>query len=182
MSRLFEKYKKEIVPQLMNDFQYKNIHEVPALEKIVINMGVKEGVQDIKILDQLAMEVGLITGQRPVITRAKKAISNFKIRKGNPVGLKVTLRKKTMYEFLDRLVSVAMPRIKDFRGISPNSFDDHGNYSMGINEQIIFPEVEYDKVKKVQGMDITFVTSAKSNAEARELLALMGMPFATGNQ
>ena len=177
MSRLFEKYKKEIVPQLMNDFQYKNIHEVPALQKIVINMGVKEGVQDIKILDQLVMEVGLITGQRPVITRAKKAISNFKIRKGNPVGLKVTLRKKIMYEFLDRLVSVAMPRIRDFRGISLNSFDDQGNYSMGINEQIIFPEVEYDKVKKVQGMDITFVSSSNKKEETRKLLEYLGMPF-----
>jgi len=177
MSRLFEKYKKEIVPQLLHDFNYKNVHQVPALQKIVINMGVKEGVQDIKILDQLTEEVALITGQRPIITRAKKAISNFKIRKGNPVGLKVTLRRKRMYEFFDRLVSIAMPRIKDFRGVSPNSFDEYGNYSMGVSEQIIFPEVDYDKVKKVQGMDITFVTSSNKKEETRKLLEYLGMPF-----
>ncbi|MBU1863957.1 MAG: 50S ribosomal protein L5 [Candidatus Omnitrophica bacterium] len=177
MARLFEKYKKEIVPKLREDFGYKNIHTVPALQKIVINMGVKEAVQDIKILDQLVEEVALIVGQRPVITRAKKAISNFKIRQGNPIGLKVTLRRKIMYEFLDRLLNVAMPRIKDFRGVSVNSFDQKGNYSMGIQEQIIFPEVDYDKVKKVQGMDITFVSSANTKEETKKLLEYLGMPF-----
>ncbi len=177
MSRLFKKYKNEITPKLKSDFNYKNINKVPRLRKIVINMGVKEGVQDIKILDGLADEVALITGQRPVITRAKKAISNFKIRKGNPVGLKVTLRRKRMYEFLDRLISIAMPRIKDFRGVLPNSFDGQGNYSMGITEQIIFPEVEYDKVKQIHGMDITFVSSSNTKEETKKLLEYLGMPF-----
>jgi len=177
MARLLEKYKKEISPKLANDFVYKNVHQIPVLQKIVINMGVKEAVLDIKILDQLAEELGLITGQKPIITRAKKAISNFKIRQGNPVGLKITLRCKRMYEFLDRLISVAMPRIKDFRGVSTTSFDDHGNYSLGINEQVIFPEVDYDKIKKVQGMDITFVTSSQTKEETKALLQYFGMPF-----
>jgi len=177
MARLRDKYRNEIIPKLREDFKYKNVHQVPALNKIVINMGVKEAVLDIKVLDQLVAEVALITGQRPVITRAKKAISNFKIRQGNPVGLKVTLRKKYMYEFLDRLVNVAMPRIKDFRGVLTSSFDEAGNYSMGINEQIIFPEVNYDTVKKIQGMDITFVSSARTKEEAKKLLEYLGMPF-----
>ena len=177
MSKLFERYKKEIIPQLIKDFNFQNIHEVPVLKKIVINMGVKEAVQDIKILDQLVEEVAQITGQRPAITRAKQAISNFKIRKGNPVGLRVTLRRKIMYEFLERLINVAMPRIKDFRGISAHSFDQQGNYSFGINEQIIFPEIEYDKVKKIQGMDITFVFSTNEKESSRKLLEYLGMPF-----
>lgn len=177
MARLMEKYKNEITKKLMDDFQYENYHMVPKLEKIVINMGVKEAVQDIKVLDSLIEEIGLITGQKPVITRAKKAISNFKIREGYPVGLKVTLRKKRMYEFFDRLVNVAMPRIRDFRGVSDKSFDTQGNYSIGLTEQIIFPEVEYDKVKKIQGMDITFVTSGSNKEETKKLLEYMGMPF-----
>jgi len=177
MARLLEKYKNEIRPQLMKDFSFKNIHQSPKLQKIVINMGVKEAVLDIKVLDQLAEEVAIITGQKPVITRAKKAISNFKIRQGNPVGLKVTLRRKMMYEFLDRLINIAMPRIKDFRGISTSSFDDHGNYSFGINEQIVFPEVEFDKVKMIHGMDITFVMSSRLEEPNKKLLEYLGMPF-----
>jgi large subunit ribosomal protein L5 len=177
MTRLIEKYKNEIVKQLSDEFQYTNVHQVPKLEKIVVNMGVKEAVQDIKILDALAEELALITGQRPVMTRAKKAISNFKIREGNPIGLKVTLRGRIMYEFFDRLVNIAMPRIRDFRGVSAKSFDQHGNYSLGIQEQIIFPEINFDKIKKIQGMDITFVTSCESADESRKLLEYLGMPF-----
>ncbi len=161
----------------MEDFKYENVHQVPKLLKVVINMGVKEAVKDIKVLDALVEEVALITGQRPVITRAKKAISNFKIRAGYPVGLKVTLRNNIMYEFIDRFFNVAMPRIRDFQGVSDKSFDKDGNYSMGITEQIIFPEIDYDKVKKVQGMDITFVTSCKNKEESKKLLEYLGMPF-----
>jgi len=177
MARLIEKYKTEVVEKLKSDFQYANVHQIPKLKKIVINMGVKEAVQDIKVLDSLMDEVGLITGQKPVVTRAKQAISNFKIRKGNPVGLKVTLRGRMMYEFLDRLVNIAMPRIRDFRGVSTKSFDGHGNYSIGVSEQIIFPEINYDKIKKIQGMDITFVTSCESKEESKKLLEYLGMPF-----
>jgi large subunit ribosomal protein L5 len=177
MARLREKYKTEVIEKLKSDFQYKNVHQIPRLQKIVINMGVKEAVQDIKVLDSLMDEVALITGQKPVITRAKQAISNFKIRKGNPVGLKVTLRGRIMYEFLDRLVNIAMPRIRDFRGVSAKSFDQHGNYTIGISEQIIFPEINYDKIKKIQGMDITFVTSCLTQEESKKLLEYLGMPF-----
>jgi len=177
MARLQDTYRSEIVPKLIEEFGYKNVHQVPKLEKIVINMGVKEAVQDIKILDALMEEVALIAGQRPVMTRAKKAISNFKIRKGNPVGLKVTLRGVRMYEFLDRLVNVAMPRIKDFRGIPVKSFDQGGNYSFGISEQVIFPEIDYDKVKKIQGMDIVFVASSTFKEETMSLLKHLGLPF-----
>lgn len=177
MTRLLEKYKTEVIPKLKDEFKYENVHQVPKLEKIVINMGVKEAVSDIKVLDTLMDEVALITGQRPVMTRAKQAISNFKIREGNPVGLKVTLRGVRMYEFLDRFINVAMPRIRDFRGVSRKSFDQRGNYSMGLQEQIIFPEIDYDKVKKIQGMDITFVTSCDSTDESRTLLKHLGMPF-----
>jgi large subunit ribosomal protein L5 len=177
MSRLLERYKKEIIPQLKNDFQYKNIHQVPKLKKISVNMGIKEAVQDTKILDHIAMELGLITGQKVALTRAKKAISNFKVRQGNPVGLKVTLRKKKMYEFLDRLINVAMPRIKDFRGVSADGFDDQGNYSFGLTEQIIFPEIAFDSIKKIQGMDITFVIASEGPEASRKLLEYLGMPF-----
>ena len=177
MSELLEKYKNEIVPKLMSDFSYENVNQVPKLEKIVINMGVKEAVVDIKVLESLMEEVAVITGQKPVMTRAKQAISNFKIRKGNPVGLKVTLRRKMMFEFLGRLINVAMPRIKDFRGISTKSFDKSGNYAMGISEQIIFPEISYDSVKKIQGMDIVFVSSGKTKEETKKLLEYLGMPF-----
>ncbi len=177
MPRLLEKYKKEIVPELTKIFKYKNSLKAPQIKKIVINMGVGLGSQDIKILEQAMQELALITGQRPIITRAKKSIANFKIKKGAPIGCKVTLRGYRCYEFLDRLVNVALPRVKDFRGVSPDSFDKNGNYSLGMNEQIIFPEIEYDKVQRMQGLDITFVTSAKTNKEAYELLRLFGMPF-----
>jgi large subunit ribosomal protein L5 len=176
--RLTEKYRNEIAPQLMRVFSLKNKFSVPRLEKIVVNMGVGEGVQDIKILEKCMEELSLITGQKPILRRAKKAIANFKIRKGHPIGCKVTLRKARMYEFMDRLVSVAMPRIRDFRGVSPDSFDEAGNYTLGIMEQTIFPEIDYDRLTRTQGMDITFVIkNAKTNEQARELLRLFGMPF-----
>jgi large subunit ribosomal protein L5 len=151
--------------------------EIPRLQKIVVNMGVKEGAVDIKILDQAALELGRITGQKPLVRRAKKSIAAFKLREGSPIGLKVTLRRARMYEFLDRLFNVAMPRIRDFRGYSEKSFDGRGNYTLGITEQIVFPEVEFDKIKKVQGMDVTFVTTAKTNEEGKRLLELLGLPF-----
>lgn len=172
-----KKYREQVVPALMKARQYKNIHQVPTLEKIVINMGVKEGASDIKILDQLAHELGQITGQKPVVTRAKKSISAFHLKQGMPIGLKVTLRRSKMYEFMERLISVAIPRIRDFRGYVPAGFDDHGNYSFGIQEQLIFPEVEFEKIKKTQGMDVTFVTTSKDKKESKELLELMGFPF-----
>lgn len=175
--RLLEKYKKEIVPELTRIFKYKNSLQAPRIKKMVVNMGVGQGSQDIKILEQAMQELALITGQKPIITRAKKSIANFKIKKGAPIGCKVTLRGYRCYEFLDRLVNVALPRIKDFRGVSADSFDKNGIYSLGINEQIIFPEIEYDKVQRIQGMDISFVTSSRSNKEVYELLRLFGMPF-----
>jgi large subunit ribosomal protein L5 len=176
-SRLAEKYTKEIVPQLVRDFSYKNRLEAPRVEKVVLSMGVKEGVLDIKVLEAAAQELALITGQKPLITRAKKAISAFKLREGNPVGLKVTLRRDRMYQFMDRLFNAAMPRIRDFRGFSPDSFDADGNYNLGLTEQIVFPEIEYDKVRKIQGMNIAFVTTAKTRPEAQRLLEYLGLPF-----
>lgn len=175
--RLLARYRSDVHPSLVKRFGYKNPYQAPRLLKIVVNMGVGQGAGDIKMVEQAAQELGLITGQRPVLTRAKKAISNFKIRRGQPIGAKVTLRRKRMYEFMDRLISVAMPRIRDFRGVSPSGFDEGGNYAFGITEQLIFPEVDYDKVTRVQGMDIIFCTSAKSKEEAQELLRLMGLPF-----
>ncbi|HXV28063.1 MAG TPA: 50S ribosomal protein L5 [bacterium] len=175
--RLHEKFKRDIVPVMMKEFQYRNVMEVPKVKKIVVNMGVKEGKEDIKILEQLAAELGQITGQKVLITKAKKSIAAFKLREGSPIGLKVTLRKARMYEFMDRLFNVAMPRIRDFRGYSDHSFDDFGNFSLGLREQIIFPEIEYDKVKKTQGMDITFVTTARNHKEGKRLLELFGLPF-----
>ncbi|KPK39727.1 MAG: 50S ribosomal protein L5 [Omnitrophica WOR_2 bacterium SM23_29] len=175
--RLLEKYRKQVVPQMMERFNYKNRFQLPQLIKIVINMGVGQGAQDIKVLEAAANDLATITGQKPIITRAKKAIANFKIKKGSPIGCKVTLRGAMMYEFFDRLINVALPRIRDFRGISPDAFDQSGNYALGIFEQAIFPEIEYDKVQRVQGMDIIIVTNAKSAEEARELLRFMGMPF-----
>ncbi len=175
--RLLDVYRKEVVPALLKEFGLKNPMQAPRLEKIVINMGVKEGQEDIKILDQLAVELSRITGQKPVVTRAKKSISSFKLREGSPIGLKVTIRRARMYEFLDRLINVAMPRIRDFRGFSDKSFDQAGNYSLGLTEQIIFSEVEYDKIKKTQGMDITFVTTAKNRKEGKKLLELLGFTF-----
>lgn len=177
MARLKERYKSEIAGKLKEEFGLKNVHQIPRLEKIVLNMGVKEAVQDIKILERLSEEVAAFTGQKPAITRAKKAISNFKIRQGNPVGLKVTLRGDRMYEFLDRLINIAMPRIKDFRGVPDKSFDQQGNYTLGLTEQVIFPEVNQDKVTKVQGMDLCFVTSSTSVEESKKLLEYLGIPF-----
>src|SRR3989338_6276670 len=174
---LHEVYTKRIVPEMMKKFHYKNSMQVPTIKKVVVNMGVGKGAEDVKIVEAAQQELTLITGQRAVITRAKKAISNFKIRENSPIGCKVTLRKKMMYEFLERLVRVALPRIRDFRGISPRGFDQAGNYTFGIQEQNIFPEIETDRVTRVQGMDITFVIDSRSKAESYELLALFGMPF-----
>ena len=178
--RLLNRYRGEVVPQIMKELGFSNTFQVPRLQKVVVNMGVKEGAQDIKILDQVAHELGQITGQKPVVTRARKSISAFKLRQGVPIGLKVTLRKNHMYEFVDRLFNVAMPRIRDFRGYSETSFDQHGNYTLGIQEQTIFPEVEFDKIKKVQGMDVTFVTTSEKKEESKRLLELLGLPFKRG--
>jgi large subunit ribosomal protein L5 len=178
LPRLLEKYRNQISQQLMQAFGIPNKLAVPRLEKIVVNMGVGDAIQDIKILEKAIEELSSITGQRPTLRRAKKAIANFKIRKGIPIGCKVTLRRKMMYEFMDRLLNVALPRQRDFRGVSSDAFDKAGNYTLGIPEQIIFPEIDYDKMSRVQGMDITFVIkNAKSREQARELLKLFGMPF-----
>lgn len=176
--RLQELYQKEIVPKLMETFQVKNKFALPRLEKIVVNMGVGEGIQDIKILEKSMDELALITGQKPILRRAKKAIANFGIREGHPVGCKVTLRRARMFEFMDRLINIAMPRIRDFRGVSVNSFDQAGNYTLGFTEQNIFPEIDTDKISRSQGMDITFVIkNAKTKEQAKELLKLFGMPY-----
>lgn len=177
MARLKDKYKSDIVSLMMNKFGYKNIMQVPKLEKVVLNMGLGEAIQNSKIIDAAVNDIMIIAGQRPVVTKAKKSIAAFKLRAGMSVGAKVTLRGDRMYEFVDKLFNVALPRVRDFRGISPKSFDGRGNYSMGIKEQLIFPEIEYDKIDKVRGMDIIFVTTARTDEEARELLRLMGMPF-----
>lgn len=177
MARLLERYRKEIVPALNKQFGYANPLQSPRLQKIVINVGVGEGATDPKIIEVCLQELALITGQRPIVTKAKKAISNFKIRKGSTIGCKVTLRGRRMYEFMDRLVSIALPRIRDFRGISSKSFDGGGHYTLGLSDQVIFPEIEYDKVEKTYGMDITFVIRSRSQEESRELLKQLGMPF-----
>ncbi|HQD76691.1 MAG: 50S ribosomal protein L5 [Peptococcaceae bacterium MAG4] len=177
MPRLKDKYKNEVVPAMIQKFGYKNIMQVPKLEKIVVNMGLGEAIQNSKIIDAAVNDIMTITGQRPVVTKAKKSIAAFKLRAGMSVGAKVTLRGNRMYEFMDRLVNVALPRVRDFRGLSPKSFDGRGNYSMGVKEQLIFPEIDYDKIDKTRGMDIIIVTTAKTDEEARELLKLMGMPF-----
>ncbi|SCN24085.1 50S ribosomal protein L5 [Clostridium sp. N3C] len=176
-SRLQEKYINEVVPALVEKFGYKNIMEVPRLEKIVVNMGVGEAKDNPKVLESAVNDLQIITGQKPVVTRAKKSIANFKIRENMPIGCKVTLRKQKMYEFADKLMNVALPRVRDFRGVSDKAFDGRGNYSLGVKEQLIFPEIEYDKIDKVRGMDIIFVTTAKTDEEARELLRFLGMPF-----
>lgn len=176
--RLLERYRKEIMPELAKKFNYKNNLEAPRLTKIVINVGLGEATQDMKFLDAAQNELAAITGQKPVVTRAKKAIANFKIRKGSAIGCKVTLRRAMMYEFLDRLIAISIPRIRDFRGLNPDSFDKNGNYSFGLNEQLIFPEVDVDKVMKSHGMDITLVMDSNTKEEALELLRLLGMPFA----
>ena len=175
--RLKEKYDKETVPALMKRFGYKNVMQVPRLEKIVVNVGVGEAIQNMKLLDAISADLAAVTGQRPVVRRSKRAISNFKLKAGMPIGTTVTLRKSRMYEFFDRLVNVAIPRIRDFRGTSPNSFDGRGNYNLGITEQIIFPEIDYDKVEKIMGMNVTVVTSAKTDEEGFELLKGLGVPF-----
>ncbi len=174
---LKDRYEKEIIPTMMREFEYKNKLQVPRIEKIVINMGVGEGARNPDLLEQHAKELALITGQRPLVTRAKKSISNFKIRKGMTIGLKVTLRGARMYNFLYKLINVVLPKVRDFRGLNPNSFDGRGNYSFGLTEQLVFPEISPDEVKKIQGMDITIVTTAKTDEEAKRLLELFGMPF-----
>ena len=174
---LKEKYIKEVVPQLKSKFNYSNIMEIPKIDKIVVNMGVGEAIQNIKILDSAVEELKLITGQKPVITRAKKSIAAFKLRSGMPIGCMVTLRKDRLYDFYNKLVNIALPRVRDFRGTSVKSFDGHGNYALGIKEHIIFPEIDYDKIDKIKGMNIVIVTTSKSNQEAKYLLELLGMPF-----
>ena len=178
MSRLKDLYKDEIVDAMIKKFGYKNIMEVPKLDKIVINMGVGEAKENAKVLDSAVKDLETITGQKVVLTRAKNSVANFKIREGMPIGCKVTLRGEKMYDFMDRLVNLALPRVRDFRGVSADSFDGRGNYALGVKEQLIFPEIEYDKVEKVRGMDVIVVTTAKTDEEARELLRLFGMPFA----
>ncbi len=177
MARLKDTYKNEIVASMVKKFGYKNVMEVPKIEKIVINMGVGEAKDNIKALEAAVKDLEIISGQKVVTTKAKNAIANFKIREGMPIGCKVTLRGERMYEFVDRLINLALPRVRDFRGVNPNAFDGRGNYALGVKEQIIFPEIEYDKVDKVRGMDIIFVTTAKTDEEARELLTLFNMPF-----
>ncbi len=178
MARLKDDYKANVAPALMSKFNYKSVMQIPKLDKVVINVGAGEAKDNSKAIDAIMEDLSKITGQKPVICRAKKSVANFKLREGMPIGVKVTLRGERMYEFIDRLFNVALPRVRDFRGINPNSFDGRGNYSMGIKEQLIFPEIEYDKIDKVRGMDIIFVTTANTDEEARELLTLMGAPFA----
>jgi len=177
MARLRDYYLKTVVPALVKEFDYKNPMQVPKMEKIVVNMGLGEAISNVKIIDGAVQEMAMITGQKPVITKAKKSIATFKLRQGMPIGCSVTLRKEVMYEFFDRLVNVALPKVRDFRGISPTAFDGRGNYSIGLHEQIIFPEIEYDKIEKIKGMNITIVTTARTDEEARMLLRLMGVPF-----
>ncbi len=177
MGRLKEMYTNEVAPALMSKFSYKSTMQIPKLEKVVINIGMGEAKENPKAIEAAAADLAAITGQKPVITKAKKSVANFKLREGMNIGLKVTLRADKMYEFVDRLFNVALPRVRDFRGINPNSFDGRGNYALGIKEQLIFPEIDYDKIDKIRGMDIIFVTTAKTDEESRELLSLMGAPF-----
>ncbi len=178
MPRLKDSYRKEVVPALMKEFGYRNVMEVPRLEKIVVNVGVGEALQNAKALDHTVQDISIITGQRPIVTRAKKSIAGFKLREGMTVGVKVTLRGDRMYDFLDRLCNIALPRRRDFRGVSPDSFDGRGNYSLGLREQLVWPEIDYDSIDKVRGMEISIVTTAKTDEEGRHLLQLLGMPFA----
>jgi large subunit ribosomal protein L5 len=177
MSRLRERYVKEVVPALRKEFAYRNVMAVPKIEKIVVNMGLGEATQNVKVIDAGADELGRITGQRPATTRAKKSIAQFKVRKGMPIGTMVTLRGERMYEFLDRLIAIALPRVRDFRGISPRGFDGRGNYTLGLRDQLMFPEIDYMKVDKARGLNVSVVTTANTDEEARRLLQLMGMPF-----
>ncbi len=178
MARLKEYYVKEVAPSLMKKFGYKSVMQIPKLDKIVINVSCGEARDNAKVIDAIIADLGTITGQKPIVCKARKSVANFKLREGMSIGAKVTLRGERMYEFLDRLFNVALPRVRDFRGINPNAFDGRGNYNMGLKEQLIFPEIEYDKIDKVRGMDICFVTTAQNDEEARELLTLMGAPFA----
>ena len=178
MARLRNEYKEKIAPALMNKFNYKSVMQIPKLDKVVINVGCGEARDNVKVIDAIVSDIRQITGQQPVICKAKKSVANFKLREDMPIGVKVTLRGERMYEFVDRLFSAALPRVRDFRGLNPNSFDGRGNYSMGIKEQLIFPEIDYDKIDKVRGMDIIFVSTANTDEEAREMLTLMGAPYA----
>ena len=178
MARLKDFYKNEVAPALMKKFEYKSVMQIPKLDKVIVNVGAGDCKDNQKALDAIVKDIATITGQRPVVTKAKKSVANFKLREGMSIGVKVTLRGDMMYEFVDRLFSVALPRVRDFRGINPDAFDGRGNYSLGLKEQLIFPEIEYDKVEKVRGMNVVFVTTAPNDEEAKELLALMGAPFA----
>ena len=175
--RLFETYQKDVVPKLKEEFGYTNLHQVPAITKIVLNMGLGEATQNPKLIERAVEELGLITGQKPTVRRAKKSVSNFKLREGQPIGCAVTLRRQVQWEFLDRLLTIALPRVRDFKGVSPKAFDGRGNFTLGLKEQVIFPEIEYDNVERVTGMNVTLVTTANTDAEARALLTHLGMPF-----
>ncbi|MBP2667841.1 MAG: rplE [Deltaproteobacteria bacterium] len=177
MPRLQDHYKAEVVPKLKTKFGYRNVMQVPRLSKVIVNMGLGDAIENIKVIDSAAEEIGVITGQRPVVTKARKSIANFKLRAGVPIGVMVTLRRERMYHFLDKLMAIALPRVRDFKGVTPKGFDGRGNYTLGVKEQIIFPEVNYDKIDKIRGMNITIVTTARTDEEGLELLKLMGMPF-----
>ena len=177
MARLQDQYKAEIVPKLKEKFGYRNVMQVPRLSKVVVNMGLGDAIENVKVIETAAGEIGIITGQKPVVTKARKSIANFKLREGVPIGVMVTLRRDQMYHFLDKLIAIALPRVRDFKGVSPKGFDGRGNYTIGIKEQIMFPEVNYDKIDKIRGMNITIVTTARTDEEGLELLRLMGMPF-----
>lgn len=177
MARLQDQYKAEIVPKLKEKFGYRNVMQVPRLSKVVVNMGLGDAIENVKVIETAADEISIITGQKPVVTKARKSIANFKLREGVPIGVMVTLRRDQMYHFLDKLIAIALPRVRDFKGVSPKGFDGRGNYTLGIKEQIMFPEVNYDKIDKIRGMNITIVTTARTDEEGLELLRLMGMPF-----
>lgn len=177
MARLQDQYKAEIVPRLKEKFGYRNVMQVPRLSKVVVNMGLGDAIENVKVIETAAAEIAIITGQKPVVTKARKSIANFKLREGVPIGVMVTLRRDQMYHFLDKLIAIALPRVRDFKGVSPRGFDGRGNYTLGIKEQIMFPEVNYDKIDKIRGMNITIVTTARSDEEGLELLRLMGIPF-----
>lgn len=177
MARLQDRYVKEVVPRMKEKFGYRNVMQVPRLTKVVVNMGLGDAIENVKVIETAAGEIGIITGQKPVVTKARKSIANFKLREGVPIGVMVTLRRDSMYHFLDKLMAIALPRVRDFKGVSPKGFDGRGNYTLGIKEQIMFPEVNYDKIDKIRGMNVTIVTTARSDEEGLELLRLMGMPF-----
>ncbi|MDM8519628.1 50S ribosomal protein L5 [Anaerolineales bacterium HSG6] len=177
MARLKEKYRTQVIPAMLDEFNYSNIHQVPNVEKVIVNVGLGEALQNAKAIERAIDDVRIITGQQPVVTRARKSIATYKLREGNPIGVKVTLRGNRMWDFLDRLLNIALARQRDFRGISPNSFDGRGNYSLGLTEQLVWPEIDYDKIDKVRGMGVTIVTTAKNDEESRRMLRLMGMPF-----